>query len=234
MKHKKKIIISIMAVIMLVCAFVGVSMAYFTDSTTSPNNVISTGRISIQQLETNRNGQAINLTNISLLPVVERATKTETVNIGEDEKLRALTFVTHKNAIERVVSLKNTGANNAYVRTLIAVPKVNNKDLIKIVKNEYSDIIWTTVDGVTIDGVVNTIWVATYQEALVKDETSVPSLLQFYLDKTATSEDMVGISQVSISVVSQAVQQGGFEDVGAAGALDEAFGAITTTHHPFA
>ncbi len=217
---------------MLVCAFVGVSMAYFTDSTTSTNNVISTGRISIQQLETNRNGQAINLTGISLLPVVEKGT--ETVNIGEDEKLRALTFVTHKNAIERVVSLKNTGANNAYVRTLIAVPKVNNKDLIKIVKNEYSDIIWTTVDGVTIDGVVNTIWIATYQEALVPNETSVPSLLQFYLDKTATSEDMVGITQVSISVVSQAVQQGGFEDVGAAGALDEAFGAITATHHPFA
>lgn len=235
MKHKKKIILSIVAVVMLICAFVGVSFAYFTDTTTSTNNVVTAGRIKIVQDETNRIGEPVAVAGTSLLPVVEAKNEVDrsvTHTIGGVD----YNFYTHKNLIERVISLRNVGANNAYVRTIIAVPKIGN-DLIKLVKNEYTYLIrWVKIDNVTISGVVNTIWVGTYVNYLEPGETSAPSLMQFYLDKTATSADLEGVTNVSISVVSQAVQQGGFEDYTPEEALNEAFGGepISATHHPFA
>ena len=233
MKHKKKIILSVVAVVMLICAFVGVSFAYFTDTTTSTNNVVVAGKIKIIQNETNRIGQDVTVAGTSLLPVVEaknEADRSVTHAIGGV----VYNFYTHKNLIERVISLENVGSNNAYVRTIIAVPKIGN-DLIKIVKNEYAALIrWEKIDSVTINGVQNTIWIGTYIDYLEPGELSAPSLLQFYLDKTATSADLEGITNLSISVVSQAVQHGGFEDVTAEYALNEAFGEITATHHPFA
>ena len=153
-----------------------------------------------------------------------------------------------KNAVDKFVTVENTGSTDAYVRTLVAVEcgtgnasligtsyhktwTKNNIGTIKIDGNNYylteyvyagaqlSDGSWRHEDGVLPAG-----------------DTSYPNLSQVYIKSKATNEDCEmldgnGNGTLDILVLSQAVQAAGFAD--AQTALDAGFGDITTTNHPW-
>ena len=144
------------------------------------------------------------------------------------------------NMRDKIVMVTNTGKTDAYFRTIIAVesPVGFNADLIKLNVN----LGWYTsnrVGNTTIDGVQYYLFEYTYKGntgagdgVLPAGETARPSLLQVYLDGAATNEDMAKLGDTwEILVVSQAVQAAGFDD--AKTALDEAFGEVSATSHPW-
>lgn len=109
------------------------------------------------------------------------------------------------------------------------------------------------VAAVEIDGVEYDLYVATYNKALPAGEFTSPSMVGFYLGKTVDFDekgyfamqggqridlsewlvpDADGLVTLKILVASQACQTEGFDD--AWEALDEAFGDITATNHPWA
>ena len=149
-----------------------------------------------------------------------------------------------KNVIDKFVFVKNTGKNNAYVRTWFAFEQgeISADDFKNVImtnsdKDHWS---WETVDtDVVIEdaaGVENTYVVlcATYlgpksnpNGILAPDAVSYPSLLQIYMKPEATNDQVDAIDgnkngTYDVLVFSQAIQVDGFED--AETALDEGFG----------
>ena len=73
---------------------------------------------------------------------------------------------------------------------------------------------------------------AQYMETLAKDEISRPSLLQVYMSKDTTNDDIPKYGdKVDVLVLSQAVQAKGYKD--ATTALTDAFGELTENSHPW-
>lgn len=148
------------------------------------------------------------------------------------------------NEVDKFVFVKNTGKSDAYVRTLFAfeagpadgeclinADNINNK-LIHWNRNETH---WDWTDfsedmSIEVSGTKYYVRIATYMGSdtvhpggiLPKTETTRPSLLQVFLDKTADNElcESFGDSY-DILVLSQAVQTAGFS--GAEIALNTAF-----------
>ncbi|MEE0929829.1 MAG: hypothetical protein UIM53_02380, partial [Acutalibacteraceae bacterium] len=138
-----------------------------------------------------------------------------------------------KNVIDKFVFVKNTGRSDAYYRTVIAIECPDGTEsLIHTNTNGNSRFDWEDIGYTTIAGVRYKLKVATYNEVLTPGEVSRPSLLQVFLGKEATNEDVAKFGDtMDILVVSQGVQTSGFDN--AAQALDEAFGDITLTNHPW-
>ena len=137
-----------------------------------------------------------------------------------------------KNVQDKFVFVKNTGNVDAYYRTIIAVecPEGFSDELLHLNMTGNSRFTWTEIGFTTIDGVRYLIYEALYNEILVPGEISRPSLLQVFLDKKATNEDVALLGNVfSILVVSQGVQADGFDS--ADEALDEAFYDVTVDQH---
>ena len=139
-----------------------------------------------------------------------------------------------KNVQDKFVFVKNTGSVDAYYRTVIAVecPEGFDDELLHLNISGNERFTWTEVGFTTIDGVRYVLYEALYNEVLVPDEVSRPSLLQVFLGKEATNEDVALFDGIlSILAVSQGVQADGFDS--AKEALDEAFGATAVDNHPW-
>ena len=155
------------------------------------------------------------------------------------------------NVIDKFVFVKNTGKYDAYVRTIFAFEAGNLSldELDKMIHvNTSAESNWNmsfeTEDliPVTIEGVNYFLVVATYVRnggILTPGETTRPSLLQFYLDPSATNETVESFGDTyDILVISQATQTEGFIDVDGDGmiaddALDRTFGTVTSLSHPW-
>lgn len=146
------------------------------------------------------------------------------------------------NVIDKFVFVQNTGNQNLYYRTVIALesPKESNAGLnVNLNGNALFDWDQTTpgsqngenvemIKDIEIDNVNYTVIVATYTTTLKPNETSRPSLLQVYLDHDATMKDVNAFgNKADILVVTQAVQADGFDD--AQEALESAYGKIDST-----
>lgn len=149
-----------------------------------------------------------------------------------------------KNAQDKFVVVENNGKSDAYVRTLVAV-EVGSGDSDLIGRSYHQTWTENEVGIVKIDN--NNYYVIEYVYAggkldngtwrhkdgiLPAGETAYPNLSQVYLKSVATNEDMVAIDgngngQLDILVLSQAGQVAGFEEGGAASALDTMFGEAT-------
>ena len=136
--------------------------------------------------------------------------------------------------------MKNTGKSDAYVRTIFAFEYDN--DLLHAVMNDTNikeGATWKWNWGLgtfELDGVTYILVEAVYTEKLAPGKTTIPSLKQIYLDKTATNEDIVKFGDTyDILVFSQAVQADGFDSIiaGPAAALNEAFGVTSVTNNPW-
>lgn len=151
------------------------------------------------------------------------------------------------NVKDKFVFVKNTGDVDVYYRTIIAVEAPENHETIALNINANSRFDWehTEMDGMTqaekdavehiyvnINGTRYKLIVATYNQVLTKDEVSRPSLLQLYMSYNATNEDVEAYGdKVDVLVFSQAVQAKGFANANTA--LNEAFGDISATNHPW-
>ena len=152
-----------------------------------------------------------------------------------------------KNVVDKFVFVENTGKSDAYVRTVFAFEagSMTADDMNdKLLHTNTNAGAWTWVGGtnifsddmtVTIGGVKYYLAVATYTRnngVVTPGEITRPSLLQVFLDPTATNELCASFGETyEILAVSQAVQAAGFAD--GTTALNAAFGEITTTNHPW-
>lgn len=155
------------------------------------------------------------------------------------------------NVQDKFVFVKNTGTSNAYVRNIFAfelgksTPKELFEEILKININT-NNWDWKGIenltDGITVsmDGTNYYIVTATYKGTnaihingvLTPNGITCPSLLQVMMYNTVENEDVQQFGDnYKILVVSQAVQTNGFAN--ATEALNEAFGEITTTNHPW-
>ena len=241
MKIKFIAVISILAI--AVCAITG-TVAYLTDEV-SDVNVMTVGKVYIEQLEYERdaNGDLQEFTQDKpIIPAVYDGSSLpwadgryawdsiDGVPAGAYNQL----FKDGANAVDKFVFVRNIGNTDAYYRTIIAIecPEGLNSDLLHVNINGNTRFTWTDIGFTVIDGVQYYLLEALYNEILVPEETSRPSLMQVYLDKDATNEDLALFGeQMDIRVVSQAVQADGFS--GAKVALDTAFYEVTAQMNPW-
>lgn len=252
----KKILTLALMIALLGTALTGATLAFFTDSVTADNVVVS-GNIEILQHEQERSGNTLvpYTQGKSLAPLVQNGAK------GYEE----LTLVGHtfrlpdantRNFVDKIVTVSNVGVNPAYVRTFIAVPTAGHisdspeaDNWLRWDRNtdtwDWGREGWDLVDDAVIGGKTYDIYVATYTTALAPGETTAPSLLGFWLDSAVTCSgnqyyfttaqgQRIGlgdISAIEILVATQAVQTTTFDDPWTA--LDTVFGAASADNNPW-
>lgn len=256
--NKRKILALAMALSMVAILAVGATLAYFTD-VDSDKNVFTVGSVSIQQDEWMRPQASdgsfearwveFDSTGKVLMPAVGTAAWAERENNpmpdGYTKEAYGYNWNGYsvfddallKNVQDKFITVKNTGNNAAYVRTIVAVERPANltdEECVWISSNaDYEDkdnkVVSDSLGITAINGVDYDIYVYTYEKPVPAGATTVPSLRQIYLRQTTTQEDAAkfGEDGVTILAFSQAVQADGFAD--AATALKEGFGEATLT-----
>lgn len=214
----KKIIAIAMVVVLALTAVVGTTFAYFTDED-SDVNVMTVGNVQIEQNEQQRdeNGALEEFEqNQDVKPVVGNTGAKKDLTIGDyTVKVRDDEMV--KNYMDKIVTVTNTGANDAYVRTIIAFPEVDGFDTTYNAANQWlhwngvSDTDtnpkngwmwgrdktewpgntdnWDVVENVIIDGKTYDLYVATNKNIIKPGETTAPNLLGFFLDQSVGYDD---------------------------------------------
>lgn len=249
----KKKIISICLVLAILAVAATGTLAYFTDED-GAKNTFTYGNVDIEQLEKERieqsddNTAADNIQDFTqdkeLFPVVGApawADDYQSFPTGGSSKLFTDAM---GNVQDKFVFVENTGTSDVYFRTLVAIEQGTL---------EYAA--WDAVLGTNVnldhydstliatDVVIGDTEYVIYEYVYKRDNgagagvleaglTSRPSLLQLFLYKEATQEDVAALDanndeKINVLVVSQAVQTAGFSD--AATALDEAFGDLDAT-----
>ena len=244
----RNILLSGLSLVLVAALAIGGTVAYLQDDD-SDVNVMTLGNVKIEQHEYERvvengaykveNGSYVLKDFTQAKPLLPSAIPTNSSDWGWDTTLVDMSQVGSKgtmqvfqagsNAQDKIVTVKNTGKSDAYVRTWIALedPFTENRLGVNVGKGSYyTQTSWTTVE---IDGVKYSVSCFTYKEALKPGEVSTPSLFQVYLNSKATNEDMELLGDTyEILAFSQAVQTAGFDSADAA--LNTAFG----TNHPWA
>lgn len=263
---KKKIIMMVSLLAIFVVTLTG-TVAYLTD-TDSAVNVMVVGNVDIEQHEYERvvdeNGNYVKVSDEEYkLQEFSQAKPALPAYYGAgldwDEFYQPWgqvgapgsndLFAPHiANVIDKFVFVENTGKNDVYYRTIIAIEAPEGLDDDKMIHTsfnansrfDYND----DVDGsqnasnsdkfyTEIDGVRYLVYTATYTDVLTPGEVSRPSLLQVFLDPEVTNEQIALFGDTwEILTYTQAVQA----DMGAADAheaLNAAFGEISATSNPW-
>lgn len=225
---KKLLAVALTASISAGAAIAG-TVAYLQD-TDSDVNVMTLGNVKIEQIEQERdtNGNLVDFTQGKpLYPYVGEIAWNDakiTIN-GHDYSMFGDKL---KNAVDKIVTVKNTGKSDAFVRTIIALEDPFDPGLLGVNVGGvgYTQTPWFTA---AIDGVQYSVTAFTYDAALKPGEASLPSFLQVYLKSEATNEDVAKLGDsYDILALSQAVQTAGFTD--ADDALDTAFDEVNATN----
>ena len=111
---KKKLVAIILAVALIAAAAVSASLAYLTSSD-SKTNTFTVGNVKIELIEEERDGNGGKQDfsqNKKLYPIIGSAQ-------GEKDELG---MPTAKNYVDKMVTIKNTGSENAYIRAYFAIP----------------------------------------------------------------------------------------------------------------
>ena len=251
MKLNRKWIL-ILSIVLSVAIAAGGTMAYLQD-TDEDVNVMTLGNVYIDQIEKERIEQSDDNTSSEnvkdfeddkpLYPYVGDLAWADEYQNWETGGANQLFTDEVKNVVDKFVFVENTGNSDAYVRTWFAFEQgdYTEAELDKLLGININKTYWafeTVANNVEIEGGKYQIVVATYLGNVGADksehpngmlpagETTRPSLLQVYLDKTAGNEevenlDSNGNGKYDILVVSQAVQAAGFAD--AETALNAAF-----------
>ena len=232
MKLNRKWLLIVSLVLSVAMATTG-TLAYLTDSDMDVN-IMTVGEVKIVQNEQQRDIKADGTydnskleafeNNKMALPAVYGASIAATDEITIDEQeYKLYSQETVKNVLDKIVTVTNQGNTDAYIRTLIAFEMV--KDESSSTYKNVANALYNEVSGKTSVSKVGEstftyaggtekryeVWCFTYTDKLAKYSTSVPSLLQFYIDKTATSADMASLGkELEIIVLTQAVQVDGF------------------------
>ena len=195
---KKKLTAVALVVCMLAIMLVGASLAYFTD-TDQATNTFTAGGVKIDLIEQQRglkDGQKTLVPFVqgkNLMPIVGSAQ-------GEQEVVDGVKLPTAKNYVDKIMTIKNTGVSDAYVRIFVAVPTALQNgqtpnapryDVLhwnfngdSCAQGQWTDEI-VVANPTVIDGVEYKIYSRTYITALKAGETTAtPAYIGFYLDKT--------------------------------------------------
>lgn len=249
---KKKITAIVLVIAMIAIAVAGGTLAYFTD-TDAAQNVMTTGKVDISQLEQQRDDEG-NLVDFvqkkPLMPMVDTRADGDPVVVNGyfNDKMN--------NVVDKIITVKNEAEadainQDAYVRTIIAFEtnteyEAGTDNVLRDGKAIFDTYIGTLGDfellergTITVDGVEYVLAVKVYEEALAPQEVSAPSLKQVFMAPTANNEvALLFGNEYTILAVSQATQTAGFESVldadgnvtktAAAVALDAAFGDLET------
>lgn len=227
---KKRIITIALVVALLATCFAG-TYAYLQD-TDAATNVMTLGNVKIEQIEQERgeNGLIPFTPNKPAYPIVGEDAyypKGDSNNIVVNG-IEYATF-TMENVVDKIVTVKNNGNTDAFVRTIVAIeaPDFDPNDRIGINWNATEGVITkSNFYTVTVNNVDWVCLVFTYNEALIPEEISAPSLYQVYIDNLATNEDCAMFGDTwEILALSQGVQAAGFPN--ATTALNAAFGEVT-------
>lgn len=193
---KKKIVALCLCVALAVVAIGGATLAYFTD-TDDATNTFTAGGVKIELIEQQRNADSTALETFEndkvLMPIVGSAQ-------GEQETVGGVKLPTAKNYVDKIMTIKNTGKSDAYVRIFVAVPTALQNgqtpnapryDVLhwnfngdSCAEGQWTDEI-VVANPTMIDGVEYKIYSRTYTTALKANEvTATPAYIGFYLDKT--------------------------------------------------
>ena len=280
MAKLKKILLMGVSYALIAALAIGGTLAYLKDED-SAVNVMTLGNISIEQHEYERatNADGSYKTDATYGYVLKGFTQAKPLypatdldangnpynyGAGDYDQTRVkmsqvgshgtMDVFVNENAIDKFVTVENTGKTDAYVRTIIAM------EIGSLTEARFDEVISTssfmTAEGVwkvTDIGIVeiggNNYYIIEYvyngakalggvheNGVLPAGDTTYPSLCQVYMTAAATNEDVEKIDgnkngTYEILVVSQAVQANGFAN--AETALNAGFGDITTTNHPW-
>ena len=193
---KKKLTAIFLCVALVAIAIVGASLAYFTD-TDKATNTFTAGGVEIKLIEQQRNAAHTALEDFengkNLMPIVGSAQ-------GEQETVGGVKLPTAKNYVDKIMTIKNTGKSDAYVRIFVAVPTALQNgqtpnapryDVLhwnfngdSCAEGQWTDEI-VVANPTVINGVEYKIYSRTYTTALEANEvTATPAYIGFYLDKT--------------------------------------------------
>lgn len=228
-KNTKKRVQAIVCIAMLAVIAVFGTVAYLTD-TESEINVMTVGKVDIELIEQQRNEDGTALEEFrdgkELLPINGSAQ-------GEKDEWG---LPTAQNYVDKIVTIENTGKNDAYLRVWVAVPSAldNANDAGKnalhwntgesFINNEAPhDFTWAFYNVVNIDDVAYNVYTFNYAGTLAKGATTDAVIIGFYLDDGIDYDDVnktytlngdainYDLSKgVKIPVFAQAVQAGGF------------------------
>ena len=197
---KKKIIALCIAAVLIVTAVAGASLAYLTD-TKQAENTFTVGNVKIELIEQQRgeNGLEAFEQNKKLLPIVGSAQ-------GEKDEYG---MPTAKNYVDKIVTVQNTGSEDAYIRAYFAIPSAlddgyetfnagknvlhfnfGNKVVEGVISStEGAEWIWThgskwNYFETTMDGIKYNVYYADYHTAVAAGETTEQFVQGVYLDKS--------------------------------------------------
>jgi len=271
MKLNRKWMLLVALVLSVAMATTG-TLAYLTDEDADVNTM-TLGKVEIVQNESQRvvnedgtyktdtiDGQTSYVLeefeqDKPLLPIVGDPHKTDGITLGWDDTPVRMTQIgsygsmqvfAGKNAVDKFVTVTNTGKSDAFVRTFVAI-EIGSTDG-SMIRTSYHGA-WDSkeIGVITIDGNNYMVTEYSYPGAQLSDgtwrhekgilpagDTTYPSLAQVYLGSEADNEDVEAIDgngngKLDILVLSQAVQADGFEEYGAEVALNAGFGEPTAT-----
>ena len=238
MSKLKKVLLMCTAYVLVAALAIGGTIAYLQDSD-SDVNVMTLGNVSIRQNEEQRVDPSKNgaLTDADIEDFEQAKPIYPYVDVNLNGAMRddyeEITFPngqTNKlfigdNAIDKLVSVTNTGKTDAYVRTIVALEAPTDKIDLSFNSTDWRMDKTASSYSIEVDGVKYDLFVCYYKNVLKPGETTPYSLLQILLDGTATNEDAAAYGDsYDVLVLSQAIQTAGFAD--ATTALDAGFGVV--------
>lgn len=262
---KKKLIIMITAIVLVLTTAVGLTLAYLTDKD-SDVNVLTVGKVTVTMdiQERDENGNLVDFTQgDELRPLVEQTVNGLKGFAAAKDANDLPNLDAAKNFIDKLVTVDNTGRNDAYIRVIVAVPAAVDH-VVHILDGDYmvgaNNWGWTktTAANLTINDIDHKVYVYT-SDVIAPDDEIDPIMAGIYLDSKVDFDDEtktwitrgttdynydapVAINWdfdngVEIPVFTQAVQADGFLD--AADAFTTAFGdtvanSVTTIVNPWA
>lgn len=199
---KKKILVLALTLAMVAILAVGGSLAYLTDNK-SATNTFTVGNVKIALIEQERgeNGLQAFTQNKKLYPIVGSAQ-------GEQDEYN---MPVAKNYVDKMVTIKNTGSEKAYIRAYFALPSVldDGYETFNAGKNvlhfnfgntaagaSTDGVQWIWMHGskwnyfeTTISGIKYNVYYADYYQAVDAGATTEQLVKGVYLDKSFEMRD---------------------------------------------
>lgn len=209
---KKKLTAIFLCVALVAIAIVGASLAYFTD-TDEATNTFAVGNVKIDLIEQQRVADEEGNKTTTLENFEQNKKLYPIVGSAQGEK-DALGMPTAKNYVDKMVTIKNTGSEKAYIRAYFAIPSAlddgyetfnaglnvlhfnfGNKVVNGAISStEGVEWIWThgskwNYFETEIDGIKYNVYYADYYQAVDAGATTEQLVQGVYLDKTFDIKD---------------------------------------------
>lgn len=209
---KKSILMAAIAVMLVAVLVVGGTLAYFTDAK-SATNTFTVGNVGIELIEQQRKLDADGNKTTELEGFKQNQQLYPIVGSAQGEK-DALGMPIAKNYVDKMVTVKNTGSEKAYIRAYFAIPSAlddgyetfnagmnvlhfNFGNTVKngvVTSTEGQEWQWThggkwNYFETTIDGIKYNVYYADYYQALDAGATTEQLVQGVYLDKSFDMKD---------------------------------------------